>query len=108
MTLNIICDKDTRDKVCAVYGKKHKGHLCMVEGVNETLYLDFLSEGEGITGDLPAICDGIAREYWKRYAKDKYIKNTLLLKDDYPCYGFYVGDKKCNECILWRECANDG
>jgi len=108
MMLNVICDKDTRRKICAVFNKKSKGDLVIVKGRDDTLYIDFISEGEGITGDLPAILDKIAREYWKKHQADIYIKNTYILKDLYPCFGLYDGTKRCNDCELWRECANDG
>lgn len=108
MMLNIICDRETRRKLCAVYGKRGKGNLVIIHGVDDTLYLDFISEGEGITGDLPEILDKVAREYWKRHEQDRYIKGTYILKDDYPCFGNYNGYQTCNDCLLWRECANDG
>ena len=108
MTLNIICDKKTKRKLCAVYGKKGKGSLIIVPGRDETLYLDFIAEGEAITGDLPLILDRVSREYWRRHDEDTYIKGTKLKKDDFPCFGYYNGYKTCNDCDIWKECAENG
>ena len=122
MIIDIVCDKTTRDKLYAVYGKKPErnfikriikelfgnNELVIIAGVDDTLYLDFIAEGEGITGDLPTILDRVSREYWKRHQEERYIKDTLYLKDDFPCFGNYNGFKTCNDCLLWRECAEDG
>lgn len=57
--------------------------------------------------NIQFLLNEISREYWIMHLENKYLKGTLIPKEKFPCYGYYEGNEKCNNCEMWLRCAKE-